>query len=302
MKKVFIILLMFILVVSLNAGLLKPYVLAGTETGDIAGVSEKVIKLLKANGFEVIGKYSPMESKNRKIICVTHDLIKKSILETKDDLAAFATALRIGVYNNGKEIEVSYTNPLYWGNSFLRESYPKVQKNYLEVEKSMKAAFKDLAVVKNLPYGSKKGLTEIKLRKYKYMMGMPKFTKVIALKKQSNFETMIERIRKNLKKGLGGSTPIYEVNYPGKQLTVFGVGLKGKSGEKKFIPIIDKKNPKHIAAWPYEMLVMKDKVVMLHGRFRIAIAFPDLKMGTFMKIVSTPKRIMNSLRILTVIK
>ncbi len=302
MKKTIFILFVLGSFITLNAGLLRPYVLAGTETGDIAAVSVKVEKLLKVNGFEILGKYSPMESPNRSIICVTHNLIKKSILETKDDLAAFATALRIGIYNNGNEIEVSYTNPLYWGNGFLRESFPKVQKNYIEVEKSLKMAFKGLTVVKDLPYGSKKGLTEIKLRKYKYMIGMPKFTKVIVLKEQSNFETMIERIRKNLKLGLGGSTPIYEVNYPGKQLTVFGVGLKGKNGEKKFIPIIDKKNPKHIAAWPYEMLVMKDKVVMLHGRFRIAIAFPDLKMGTFMKIVSTPKHIMNSLRILAVIK
>ena len=40
-----------------------------------------------------------------------------------------------------------------------------------------------------------------------------------------------------------------------------------------------------------EMLVMDNKVVMLHGRFRIALSFPDLTMGTFTKIMSSPGNI-----------
>ncbi len=302
MKKVFIVLFVLMSFVALNAGALKPYVLAGTETGSMETVSVKVEKLLKANGFEVIGKYSPMKSKDRLVVCVSHSLIKKSINEVKDDLNAFASALRIGVYNNGKAIEVSYTNPLYWGNGYFREKFPKVEKNYIKVNDALKNTFKGLANVKNISYGSKKGMTAIKLRKYKYMMGMPKFTKVNVLKKKTKYGEMVQRIKKNLDKGLGGTSLVYEVSYPERSLTVFGIALNGKSGEKKFIPKIDTKDPKHIAAFPYELLVMKDKVVMLHGRYRLAFAFPDLKMGTFMKIVSTPKDIINSLRILTVIK
>jgi hypothetical protein len=33
---------------------------------------------------------------------------------------------------------------------------------------------------------------------------------------------------------------------------------------------------------------MGNEVHMLHGRFRIALSFPDLKMGTFTKIMSSP--------------
>ena len=57
------------------------------------------------------------------------------------------------------------------------------------------------------------------------------------------------------------------------------------------MPTIDIGQHKHTAFLPYEMLILKNKVYMLHGRYRIALSFPDLKMGTFMKIVSTPGNI-----------
>jgi hypothetical protein len=134
------------------------------------------------------------------------------------------------------------------------------------------------------------------------MIGMPKFDKVVAIARKSDHDQMVKRIRKNLASKLGGSILVYEVSYPGKNLTLFGVGLWGKKGEKKFLPVIDSKQPRHVAFMPYELLVMKDRVVMLHGRFRIALSFPDLTMGTFMKIVSTPGDIVNSMRILTIVK
>jgi large conductance mechanosensitive channel len=39
---------------------------------------------------------------------------------------------------------------------------------------------------------------------------------------------------------------------------------------------------------PYAVLVSGGRVKMLHGRFRIAQSFPDLTMGTFMKISGAP--------------
>ena len=62
----------------------------------------------------------------------------------------------------------------------------------------------------------------------------------------------------------------------------------GENGEGKFMPKIDLGTPKHTAFLPYEFLVVDNKVHMLHGRYRIALSFPDLSLGTFMKIVSTP--------------
>ena len=54
------------------------------------------------------------------------------------------------------------------------------------------------------------------------------------------------------------------------------------------MPKIDITSPSHTAFLPYEFLVMDNEVHLLHGRFRIALSFPDLTMGTFTKIMSTP--------------
>ncbi len=65
------------------------------------------------------------------------------------------------------------------------------------------------------------------------------------------------------------------------------------------MPIIDIGTNKLTAFLPYELLVLNDKAYMLHGRFRIALSFPDLTMGTFMKIVSTPGNIEDMLESVT---
>ena len=56
------------------------------------------------------------------------------------------------------------------------------------------------------------------------------------------------------------------------------------------MPIIDIAQQKHVTFLPYELLVVRKEVRMLHGRFRIALSFPELGMGTFTKIMSTPLR------------
>ena len=65
------------------------------------------------------------------------------------------------------------------------------------------------------------------------------------------------------------------------------------------MPIIDIAQQKHVTFLPYEFLVVGKEVRMLHGRFRIALSFPDLTMGTFTKIMSTPGEIEDLLSSLT---
>ena len=44
---------------------------------------------------------------------------------------------------------------------------------------------------------------------------------------------------------------------------------------------------------------MGKEVTMLHGKYRIAFYWPELKMGTFMKINSTPGDIEDAMKTLT---
>ncbi len=73
-----------------------------------------------------------------------------------------------------------------------------------------------------------------------------------------------------------------------QQTVLYGIGLKGATGEGHFLPIIDIAEHKHTAFLPHELLGNGKKVYMLHGRFRIAVSFPDLTMMIFGKIMSTP--------------
>ncbi|MEK0336364.1 MAG: hypothetical protein QQN41_02895, partial [Nitrosopumilus sp.] len=59
-------------------------------------------------------------------------------------------------------------------------------------------------------------------------------------------------------------------------------------GESSFFPTIDTGDWKHTAGLPLEILVADKKVLMLDGKFRIPVSFPDMPKRTFKKIRSTP--------------
>ncbi len=76
-------------------------------------------------------------------------------------------------------------------------------------------------------------------------------------------------------------------------VAVFGVGLESADeGESYFLPKIGEA---HVAALPYEIILQGNKATMLHGKYRIALHWPELTMGTFMKIMSTPGNIEDAL-------
>ena len=300
MKKLLIILFISTIVFSLNGDTirLKPYILAGVQSGDSENVVMKIEELLTSNDFKILGKYSPMQDSERIVIVATHKILTDQV-EKFGGLSAFASVLRFGILKNEDGYEISYTNPLYWGNAYYRKKFPDVESGYNKLNSQLIAMFKSLSKVDNIQYGSKKGLKIKKLRKYHYMVFMPYFDDVVKLAKKTNYNSIIAKIEENLANKKGGVEKVYRIDFPQQNVTLFGAALYGKDGESKFIPKIDKKDPRHVTFMPYEFLVMKDRVVMLHGRFRIALSFPDLKMGTFMKIVSTPGNIKDYFKALT---
>ena len=51
-----------------------------------------------------------------------------------------------------------------------------------------------------------------------------------------------------------------------------------------FLPIIGET---HVAAMPYEIILLYKRVTMLHGRYRFALLWPGLTMKSFTKIMSS---------------
>lgn len=122
---------------------------------------------------------------------------------------------------------------------------------------------------------------------------MPYFTDPVELNEFASFEEGLKIIEDNLKAKKGNTVQVYKLVYQSKKVAVFGVGLKSKEdGESHFLPKI---GADHVAAMPYEIILQGKEATMLHGKYRIALHWPDLTMGTFMKIMSTPGDIEDTL-------
>ncbi|HFA49840.1 MAG TPA: hypothetical protein ENJ95_12605 [Bacteroidetes bacterium] len=269
---------------------LQPYTIGAETTGSVAEVSSKAKAALSANGIEVVGEYMPAGDADRKVIAITSSDLKTAV-NAVGGLTGFAAVLRVAVTKEGDKVIVSYTTPEYWGNAYFQKNYGKVSSNYASLSGKLKAALNPLGSNGGTGFGSEDGLSAGDLQKYHYMLGMPYFEDNHELNEFASYQEAVAKIDGNLVKGVANLKKVYAVELPGKNIKLYGIGLSGEDGESSFMPTIDIASPKHTAFLPYEMLVLDNKVYMLHGRFRIALSFPDLSMGTFMKIVSTPKDI-----------
>jgi uncharacterized protein (DUF302 family) len=268
--------------------LLKPFVLGSKGPGDVAQKVEASKAALTANGFTVAGTYSPYA--NTTIIVVTNDELKSNA--AKSENGGFGAAMRVSVVKAGNDVQVSYTNPVYWANAYRMKGDLKGVSAALE---------KALGRVEE--FGAK-GLTASKLRKYHYMVGMEYFDEPSELVEHKSYEEAVKTLEANLAKGVAGVTKVYRIDIPGKKETVFGVAMKGKSDADKFMDDkyimseIDFKDMKSAAHLPYEILVSDKNVYALYARFRIATSFPDLSMmgsNSFMNIMKSPEAIRKAL-------
>jgi hypothetical protein len=282
----------------LQAQALRPYILGAISNESIVKVKSDLEKNLEAEGINVLGSYMPAEDVDRWVMVISSEDLIQAVKEVKGQ-TGFAAVLRIGLTKESDQILISYTNPVYWGTAYFRDDYPDVEKSVNSMTIKLEKVVKKSGQFKGEDFGSEDGIEADDLKKYRYMMGMPRFDDPVELRQFSSFEEAVSKIESNLKKGVENISLIYSLEIPGEDLKLYGFGLSGEDGESKFLPKIDISEPKHTAFLPYEMLVMGGQVIMLHGRYRIALSFPDLKMGTFTKIMSTPGDIRDMLEIVS---
>lgn len=287
MKKLIPILLVLFAVSLANGQTLKPYILGSSFSGSMDDAKAQTTVSLQGKGFTVVGQYMPVADASRWVIIVSHPALDNAV-KSVGELTGFAATLRLGLTKEGDAINISYTNPVYWGNAYFRSDFDKVSRDYSKVEAAFKQAVSAVGTANGSSFGSEKGVELDDLRKYHYMFGMPYFDETEEFGEFSNHDVAIAKIESSLKWGKPGVKLVYKYDVPGTKLTLFGFALDGEKGESNFMPKIDLSSPKHTAFLPYEFLVMDNEVHMLHGRFRIALSFPDLTMGTFTKIMSSP--------------
>lgn len=286
------ILLLFSGISAYSQSELSSYYSLGSKSSPLHEVSLEVKNALEKSGFEIIGEYNPEESKYMKVIVYTRDDLKKITFGVKDN-GALAAALKVGLFRKGDVTEISMLNPEYLFYAYLRDNI----KDYSRLKMISDEAKKALRTVGNEfePFG---GMLEIKkLKKYHFMIGMPYFDNSVVLQDFASFNSGVTTIRNNLEKEGGNAIKVYELIDNESEVAVFGVGLLNKDyGEAKFLPIIGED---HIAAMPFELIIVGKRASMLHGKYRIALHWPELSMGTFTKIMSTPGKVEDYMKALT---
>lgn len=263
---------------------LKPYVLGDVAHGDMARVVSSVKARLMEHGFQIAGSYSPYPSAT--VIVATDDELRQAAARTKN--GGFGVGERVAVTDVNGKLEVSYTNPAYIGTAYGMGTLDKTQAALTQ------------ALGHQSEFGSR-GVDPDQLGpgRYHYALGMPYFDDTDYLARYDSYQAAVQAVERNLAAGKGGTKKVYRIDIPGKEVTVFGVGLtQGDAADKHIMDIIDYKDPRSTAHLPYELMVRGDRVIALPARYRIAVDFPDLTMfgkHGFTKIMSAPGAIYHSL-------
>lgn len=281
--RVFAVLVMGLL--SGAASAISPYFYGDKVPGDSTqAIATSVENKLKGAGFKVVGKYFPKKLPTHGVIVVTDDAVLKEVGELGGN-AILGAAIRVGVKSDGT---VSYMNPDYWYRAYFR-------KNFAQAEETSKTLSDKLAKAlgKEAPFGGDEPAP--KLTNYRYMIGMERVdSPKNKLAEHASYAEAVKIVRENLAKNLGQTAKVYEISIPDKKISVFGVAMNDETlGDGKWLKTIQMEDS--IAGLPYEIFVINGEVHALHGRFRIALAFPDVGMGQFMRISSLPNKIMETM-------
>lgn len=261
----------------------KPFVVASSGLGTLDEKTTSTRRALEDAGFEVYGQYSPVEGTN--IVVVTNDELKK--IAAMSDKGGYAAGQRVSISEVGDTIEVSFMNPLYIQYGYRLEG---------DMQPVYDALVASLGNVRSCGAGKKK-MTAKKLGKFHYMMTMPYFDDHLELGSFGSHEEAIAAVENGLAKAGDALTQVYRIDIPGKQQTVFGVGMKMTNEDEKDIDsafqmsIVDFEGCKKRAYFPYEILVDGNNVEALHMRFRMALHFPNLSMAGkhgFTKLMPAP--------------
>ena len=294
-QKITITLFLLVLVTGIfslaRAEVLKPFVLGKTPPGNIDDVVEYTKAQLTDQGFSIVGSYTPYP--NATVICASHPELTAAAAKAEN--GGFGAAQRVAVTEVNGVLQTTYMTPAYLGTAYGLGK--------LETVSAGLAA----ALGHEQEFGAK-GIKEEKLGpgKYHYKMLMPYFNDIDVLNTYPDYETGVKTVEANLAAGKGGTVKVYRIDLPGKEVSVFGVGIPQGDGpdsgdkdtDKEIMDIIDFRDIKSTAYLPYELMVQGNQAIALRGRYRIAVHFPDTSMAGshgFTAIMSAPGGIKNAL-------
>jgi len=260
----------------------QPFVLASINDAGLEQQTEATVDALIGAGFTIAGQYSPLD--DAKVIIVTSPELQD--IAAKSDKGGYGAGERISITEREGKTEVAFVNPLY------------IQYAY-RLEGDMQGIYEQMSeTLGNVEtFGAKKQMTAKKLGKYHYKPLMPYFDDPYELGSFDSHEAAIAAVESGLAAEGDALTLVYRIDIPGKDQTVFGVGMKATSDdeddidEEHQLAIVDFESYSKVAYYPYEILVDGTDVEALHMKFRMAVHFPDLSMmgkHGFTSLMSSP--------------
>jgi hypothetical protein len=225
-------------------------------------------KLAEA-GFEVLGAYKSF--KKGTTIVFTNDALKAAADKPQ---RGFAAVLRLLVDDERQQISI--TNPVYFGKAFLQDDYKHA--DAVAIQKSLKEAFGELK-------GSVDKWEFEGLADYHFMMGMPYYKEVYVLGEGEN-AALLEKARSYKK----GKNLLFELKLSDNR-TLLGYELSKRTSK-----FVNKTGTQNANILPYTVLIEDGQAKALAGKYYIAISYPLLSMGQFMKIATIPGAIEKDLK------
>jgi len=264
----------------------KPFIVASSGPGTLADETEATMAKLDDAGFELVGNYSPVDGTN--VLVVTSDELKQ--IASVSDRGGYAAGQRVSVTETDGNVEISFMNPVYIQYGYRLKG---------DMQPIYDALVESLGQTDACGAAGKK-MSAKKLGKYHYMMGMQYFDDPSELRSFDSYEAAIAAVEEGLANPDDALTQVYRIDIPGKEQTVFGVGMKMTNEDEEDIDaqfqmnVVDFEGCKKRAYFPYEVLVDGKNVEALHMRFRMAMHFPNLSMmgkHGFTKLMSAPGKI-----------
>jgi len=267
----------------------QPFILASVNDTGLDDQTAATTTALEQAGFTVAGQYSPLENTN-VLVVTSPNLTAIAALSEK---GGYGAGQRVSVSLREDKTEVAFVNPMYIQHAYRLEG--DLQSVYDQISQA-------LGMIE--AYGAEKKMTAKKLAKYHYMIAMQRFDDPSELGSFDSHEAALAAVEKGLAAEGDALTQIYRIDIPGKDQTVFGVGMRATNDEEEDIDsafqmsIVDFEGYGKGAYFPYEVLVNGKEVEALHMRFRMAVHFPDLSMmgeHGFTKLMSAPGSIQDAL-------
>jgi uncharacterized protein (DUF302 family) len=277
----------------------------------MSGPFDEVVKnaesALAADGWQVLASYDASVPegcgfKAHTIVIHSEDYAKKILAH--GPTAAFALPLRVEIFTNEKGINIGFTNPASLNRTVLGDTVEKDLSvaTMKRLETVLAAAGKGAIV--NQQIG------EIRDKGYVGGMGGGAFSGKIEeiYKKEdtgSNFHAIAEKVKEGIGSNKKGWKLIYSLE-PVSDVVIFGVNnpktearAYGIAGEKRASDINPCPGIDHAAAFPIEVVVMKErgmvKVITLTEMYRMKVYFEDAGKWAFMKNMRMPGQIENEI-------